>query len=193
MALLPLLLDDLEDCFRPSTLLDQHFGLGLDPEDFIAPVSLPRCTSVLCRRKPSYFRPWRSRASKTDGGSIVSRKKDKFQVDLDVQHFDPKEVTVKVSGNNTIIVEGKHEEKKDEHGYISRHFIRKYVVPKGHDVEKIKSLLSSDGVLTITVPSEKVKEDECREIPITQTGQPALTSENKVNGVEEKMDMDIAK
>jgi len=77
------------------------------------------------------------------------------QVILDVQQFSPNEITVKTV-DNCVIVEAKHEEKKDEHGFISRQFVRRYVVPSSHDLLSITSSLSSDGVLTISAP-KKVK------------------------------------
>lgn len=80
---------------------------------------------------------------------------DTPQVILDVQQFSPEEITVKTVGNN-VIVEAKHEERQDEHGFVSRQFIRRYVLPPSHDVINITSSLSSDGVLTITAP-KKVK------------------------------------
>lgn len=70
-----------------------------------------------------------------------------------MQQFAPHEITVKTV-DNTIIVEGKHEEKQDEHGYISRHFTRKYLMPSEVEVSNITSSLSSDGVLTITAPKK---------------------------------------
>lgn len=75
------------------------------------------------------------------------------QVILDVQQFSPEEITVKTR-DNFVIVEAKHEEKQDEHGFISRHFIRRYVLPTTHDVMQVTSNLSSDGVLTITAPQK---------------------------------------
>lgn len=126
------------------------------------------------RYPAGYYRPWRTQAGEKDTGSVVTFDKDKFQVNLDVQHFAPEEITVKVTGKNTIVVEGKHEEKEDEHGYISRQFVRKYVLPEDHDIEQIQSKLSSDGVLTITAPkvSDKMAVDD-RTIPIHQTGAPS--------------------
>lgn len=53
-----------------------------------------------------------------------------------------------------MVVEGKHEEKADEHGYISRHFVRKYLLPADTEPEQVASTLSSDGVLTITAPKK---------------------------------------
>lgn len=87
---------------------------------------------------------------------------DLWQVILDVQQFSPEEITVKTVGNQ-IIVEAKHEERQDEHGFISRHFVRRYVLPASHDVINITSSLSSDGVLTITAP-KKVRDEEEEEV-----------------------------
>ena len=72
---------------------------------------------------------------------------------LDVQQFAPEEIVVKTV-DNSLIVEAKHSEKQDEHGFVSRHFVRRYVLPSTHDVTNVTSTLSSDGVLTITAPKK---------------------------------------
>lgn len=185
MSLLPFFVDPFLDS-RPSRILDQHFGLGLDADDLIAPLTVPRELRALLRTPSGYYRPWRSTAAQQDTGSTVSFDKDKFQVNLDVQQFSPNEITVKATGENTITVEGKHEEKQDEHGFISRHFVRKYVLPKGHDINQTVSNLSSDGVLTITAPRVDKGAIEHRQIPITHTGQPSKAVENKTQGQGDK-------
>ena len=172
-----ILLNDPFEHSRPTRMLDQHFGLGLDPEDFFAPL-IPRELRHLMRCPAGYLRPWRSAASQRDSGSTVCRDKDKFQVNLDVQQFKPEEISVKVA-KNVVTVEGKHEEKEDEHGFISRHFVRKYVLPEDHDADKIESKLSSDGVLTITAPRVKAAVEEGRSVPVIQTGQPNKAMEKK--------------
>ena len=58
-----------------------------------------------------------------------------------------------------MLTEGKHEERQDEHGYISRHFVRKYKIPEDVDVQKLKSKLSSDGVLSIVAPKKQQKKE----------------------------------
>ncbi|XP_018321195.1 protein lethal(2)essential for life-like [Agrilus planipennis] len=181
MSILPLLLSDPFDV-RPSRILDQHFGLGLDPEDLLAPLTLPLGTRLVHRSPAGYYRPWRSQAANADSGSIVTTDKDKFQVNLDVQHFKPDEIKVTATGDNTITIEGKHEEKQDDHGYISRHFVRRYVLPEGHDLNQVVSNLSSDGVLSITAPKKSQEGKEERAIPIQQTGQPSKPIENKGTG-----------
>lgn len=184
MSLFPYYWDDFR-CTRPSRLLDQQFGLGLSDDDLLSPLTLPYRSMV---RSPvfGYYRPWRSPSAEKDAGSIVSVDKDKFQVNLDVQHFSPNEITVKITGKNIICVEGKHEEKQDHHGYISRHFVRKYVLPEGVNVDKIISNLSSDGVLTITAPKNIPNVNEERTIPISQTGLPSKIIETKVESKSEE-------
>lgn len=154
--------------YRPSRISDQHFGLGLSPEDFLEPLTL-----LSLQGPGGYLRPWRSESSKGDTGSTVSIDKNKFQANLDVQQFKPEEITVKLSGDNIVTIEGKHEEKEDEHGFISRHFVRKYVLPKNCNTSQLQSKLSSDGILTITAPTVDAKEGEHKTIPIQQTGEPA--------------------
>lgn len=77
------------------------------------------------------------------------------------------------------LLTGKHEEQEDDHGIVSRHFVRKYLVPDQCDPEKATSSLSSDGVLTITAPRkpESVEEKKERVIKIEHTGKPALNNE----------------
>jgi crystallin, alpha B len=111
-------------------------------------------------------------------GSKITVDKDKFQVNVDVQHFAPEEINVKVL-NDHVVVEGKHEEKRDQHGYVSRQFIRKYTLPQGCLPDTVESKLSSDGVLTITAPKVlPLPSSGERIIPITHTGpvQKQLTS-----------------
>uniref|UniRef100_A0A8B9SLY1 Heat shock protein family B (small) member 1 n=1 Tax=Anas platyrhynchos TaxID=8839 RepID=A0A8B9SLY1_ANAPL len=50
---------------------------------------------------------------------------------------------------------GKHEEKQDEHGFISRCFTRKYTLPPGVEATAVRSSLSPDGMLTVEAPLPK--------------------------------------
>nr|ART30112.1 heat shock protein 21.52 [Harmonia axyridis] len=167
-SLLPILLDEL---IHPSRLLDQHFGLTLDPNDLYAPVTGSRDLRLAALYPRSYLRPWRTNTSCQDVGSTLHMDTDKFQANLDVQQFKPEELSVRVDSDNTVIIEGKHEEKQDEHGLIYRHFVRKYTIPKTCDITKLESRLSSDGVLSILAPKLQDNTKEIN-IPITQTGKP---------------------
>uniref|UniRef100_A0A182WJV5 SHSP domain-containing protein n=1 Tax=Anopheles minimus TaxID=112268 RepID=A0A182WJV5_9DIPT len=160
-----------------SRLLDQHFGSGVNADDLLnalMSVTDRRLQPQVQQRAARYNRPWHSScvASKRDTGSAVNVTNDKFQINLDVQQFSPEEISVKYV-DNSVVVEGKHEEKQDEHGYISRHFVRRYMLPTGHNESEIVSSLSSDGILTITCPKKEIEQKKPeRSIPITQTGQP---------------------
>lgn len=78
-----------------------------------------------------------------------------MQVNLDVQQFKPEEINVKVV-DDYLVVEGKHEEKQDKHGYISRQFTRRYKLPENVNLEAIQSSLSSDGILSIAAPKKVI-------------------------------------
>ncbi|XP_060643627.1 alpha-crystallin B chain [Anolis sagrei] len=103
--------------------------------------------------------------------------KDKFFVNVDVKHFSPEELKVKVLGD-MIEVWGKHEERQDEHGFIAREFSRKYKIPADVDPLSFTSSLSSDGVLTVNGPRKAVEVPE-RTIPITREEKPALPAGQK--------------
>lgn len=164
MSLLPFLLE-ME---RPRRLQDQHFAVALTPEDVL--------TMVVPQLSRDYYRPWKQMSSIfRDTGSTIRADKEKFQINLDVQHFAPEEVSVKVV-NGFLVVEGNHEEKKDEHGYVSRQFTRRYALPEGCNLEAVESRLSSDGVLTVTAPLSCPAANE-RVVPIVQTGPVRTTPE----------------
>ncbi len=92
---------------------------------------------------------------------------NKFEIKLDVSHFSPEEFIVKIV-DNYIVIECKHEEKKDEYGWISRQMTRKFSLPDDVDIEKVHSSLSSNGILTVEVPKKifKSKEENVILIPV---------------------------
>ncbi|KAL6099112.1 hspb1 [Pungitius sinensis] len=85
------------------------------------------------------------------GMSEIKQTQDSWKVSLDVNHFSPEELVVKTK-NGVVEITGKHEERKDEHGFVSRTFTRKYTLPSSADVEKVASSLSPEGVLTVEAP-----------------------------------------
>ncbi|XP_049877048.1 protein lethal(2)essential for life isoform X2 [Pectinophora gossypiella] len=177
MSIVPMMFRDWWDEWdRPSRLLDQHFGMGLRRDDLLSSLSTLPSTSLL---RNSYFRPWRSNLTRQESASTINLTKDKFEVILDVQQFTPEEITVKAS-NNSVVVEGRHEEKQDEHGFISRQFTRRYILPGGYNVEDLVSTLSSDGVLTVTAPKRPPPNSGERIVPVTRTGPAKLPEEPKV-------------
>jgi crystallin alpha B len=94
-----------------------------------------------------------------------------------VQQFKPDELTVKML-DNYVVVEGKHEDQQDEHGFISRQFQRRYKIPDDIEPDAVVSQLSSDGVLIISAPKKALPPSgNERVVPITQTQAPALTQD----------------
>lgn len=102
---------------RTSRLIDQHFGNVLRKSDLLSSLANTHISSASPRTSPYIRRPYD--LSKNDSGSTVNLEKDKFQIILDVQQFTPDEISVKTN-DEFIIVEGKHEEKPDEHGFVQR-------------------------------------------------------------------------
>nr|QGZ00461.1 heat shock protein 21.6 [Glyphodes pyloalis] len=168
--------------YWPSRLLDQDFGLAITPDDLLTAVIAPSLSR-------DYYRPWRQLAAAArDVGSSIKADKDKLQINLDVQHFAPEEISVKTA-DGYIVVEGKHSEKRDEHGYIARSFTRRYALPAGAAPERVESRLSSDGVLTITAPRDAPDALKGqRQVPIAHTGPVRKEIKDQVDTEEKKDD-----
>lgn len=188
MSLIPLLADIVSeiDGYRGYRDLDDGFGFGMYPCDIYRPRMASLQLSPIHRLSP-YQRSLQTVRRKGGNGKGHSKEnysvgKDGFQVCMDVSHFKPNELTVKTVGNE-VVVEGKHEEREDDHGYISRQFVRKYQLPKGYEAKDVISTVSTDGVLTVKAPPPpKALKNNERIVQIQQTG-PAYLS---VKGTEEK-------
>ncbi|XP_065666099.1 heat shock protein 27 [Hydra vulgaris] len=79
-------------------------------------------------------------------------KKGGFVVNLDVKHYKPEEVTLKVEGQ-VLEVCGKHRN-ENENGFESSEFHRKYTIPNDVDPTAITSNISQDGILHIEAPKK---------------------------------------
>ncbi|XP_043259454.1 alpha-crystallin A chain-like [Colletes gigas] len=144
------------DMLLPFLIAGKLDDLNPDPQDFLPKQLFDMMSRNVGDRYPiAYSRPWGDLLREGKGGSsTVKADKDKFRVDLDMEHFAPEEINVKVV-DRFVIVEGKHEEKQDEHGWISRQFSRKYMIPKQCDIDQVMSKFSSDGVLSIVAPRKQ--------------------------------------
>ncbi|KAL8173568.1 UNVERIFIED_CONTAM: hypothetical protein K2H54_009114 [Gekko kuhli] len=165
----PLFRRPLLSNLSPNRLFSQAFGEHLVESELFP--STAAVSPFLLR--PSLLRlpTWlESRFSETKAKMRLD--KDKFSVNVDVKHFSPEELKVKVQGD-MIEVHGKHEERQDEQGFIAREFNRKYKIPADVDPLSITSSLSSDGVLTVNGPRKPTEMPE-RTIAITREEKPAL-------------------
>ncbi|CAK1602508.1 unnamed protein product [Parnassius mnemosyne] len=168
----------LYDVERPLRMMERDFfrsPLELVPRSFFSPKFANPWENVM-QEWDNILRPMQQLSRAMDQLALnqidpkITSDDEKFQVNVDVQHFTPEEISVKVVEGN-VIIEGKHEEKQDQHGYVSRQFVRRYALPKGCLPDTVKSTLSSDGVLTVTAPKvlplPSIGE---RIVPITPTG-----------------------
>ncbi|XP_061607510.1 heat shock protein beta-1 [Phyllopteryx taeniolatus] len=153
--------DPFRDWHPTSRIFDQTFGMPAPSDDFAA---------YPCARWPGYMRPempsvmypgavmaQQARAlsrQMSTGMSEIKQTLDNWKVSLDVNHFSPEELLVKTK-DGVVEITGKHEERKDEHGFVSRCFTRKYTLPSSANVETVTSSLSPDGVLTVEAPLAK--------------------------------------
>ncbi|EZA57515.1 hypothetical protein DMN91_002708 [Ooceraea biroi] len=133
-------------------LLNRDFGRG--PQSELLPLS------SLNRQRDHAMEPrnlLQQRENKISSAPPVN--KEDLQVVLDVQHFEPQEIEVKVV-DDCLVVTAKHEEKRDEHGWVSRQFVRRYQLPEDSNVEQLTVRLSSDGLLTIVAPKKRPEKEE---------------------------------
>ena len=101
-------------------------------------------------------------------GPLVKNDDKNFTVKMDVSNFVPEEIQVKAV-DDYLVVHGKHEERKDNHGYVKREFTRRYLIPQDCQTDKLASSLSPNGILTIQAPKKplEIEEQNAKPIPIT--------------------------
>ncbi|KAL2087551.1 hypothetical protein ACEWY4_016379 [Coilia grayii] len=129
----------------PGRLFDQFFGEGLFDYDLF-----PYASSTISPfYRQSLFRNFGDYSS--SGISEVRSDRDRFSIYLDVKHFSPEELNVKVA-DEYVEIHGKHGERQDDHGYISREFHRRYRLPTNVDQGAITCSLSANGMLTVCGP-----------------------------------------
>ncbi|XP_014480954.1 PREDICTED: protein lethal(2)essential for life-like [Dinoponera quadriceps] len=130
----------------------------------------------------SFFRPWRSMLDDLDrdvaGMTTVEQNDDRYRVIVDVHQFAPEEVTVRTD-DKYITIEAKHKDKPDRRGYVSREFMRRYLLPRGYDIDRLQPNLSSDGILTITAPKLALPAPGERILPIKRSFFPAIRGRDK--------------
>src|SRR5699024_9497906 len=95
--------------------------------------------------------------------SVPTIKDNKFNLDLDLRHFDPSEISVKFDENNSLQVHGKHE-KKSEDGkrYEYREYHQHFSVPDSVEAQKLKCQLDQKGYLRIEAPLKQPAVEETK-------------------------------
>ncbi|XP_026183944.1 heat shock protein beta-1 [Mastacembelus armatus] len=171
--------DPFRDWPQSSRIFDQAFGMPVLPEDlatfpsthwpgYIRPTIL--APDMATMMYPGAVMAQQARAlsrQMSSGMSEIKQTQDNWKVSLDVNHFSPEELVVKTK-DGVVEISGKHEERKDEHGFVSRSFTRKYTLPPTTNIEKVTSSLSPEGVLTVEAPLIRPAiESSATTIPVT--------------------------
>uniref|UniRef100_A0A8C5V1G1 Alpha-crystallin A chain n=1 Tax=Microcebus murinus TaxID=30608 RepID=A0A8C5V1G1_MICMU len=175
--------------FYPSRLFDQFFGEGLFEYDLLPFLSstispyyrqslfrtvLDSGVSELMTRMWFVMHQPHAGNPKSNPGKVRSDR-DKFVIFLDVKHFSPEDLTVKVQ-EDFVEIHGKHNERQDDHGYISREFHRRYRLPSNVDQSALSCSLSADGMLTFSGPKVQSGLDAGhseRAIPVSREEKPS--------------------
>ncbi|XP_055463198.1 alpha-crystallin A chain isoform X1 [Psammomys obesus] len=181
--------------FYPSRLFDQFFGEGLFEYDllpFLSSTISPYYRQSLFRtvldsgiselmthmwfvmHQPHAGNP-KNNPIKASYLAKVRSDRDKFVIFLDVKHFSPEDLTVKVL-EDFVEIHGKHNERQDDHGYISREFHRRYRLPSNVDQSALSCSLSADGMLTFSGPKVQSGLDAGhseRAIPVSREEKPS--------------------
>ncbi|EDV96272.1 heat shock protein 27 [Drosophila grimshawi] len=121
--------------------------------------------------------PYWKRLSRVGSAPDLSRVivgKDGFEANVDVHQFKPYEITVKTTGD-TVIVEAKHEKRRDGDSFVGRHIVKRFVLPRGYYPNDVRSELSSDGILTVRCPPYLSNE---RSVYVRQVGPSYLSIKN---------------
>nr|XP_004654564.1 alpha-crystallin A chain isoform X2 [Jaculus jaculus] len=175
--------------FYPSRLFDQFFGEGLFEYDllpFLSSTISPYYRQSLFRTvldsgiselmTHMWFLMNQPHAGNPKNSPIKVRSdRDKFVIFLDVKHFSPEDLTVKVL-EDFVEIHGKHNERQDDHGYISREFHRRYRLPSNVDQSALSCSLSADGMLTFSGPKVQSGLDAGhseRAIPVSREEKPS--------------------
>lgn len=170
----PYMFSEWEDLVCHS-LLDRHFGMELHRPNRVSLPAVSGCLKMIPQRNHlNELRDILDLATQHDESPRTSSvvNKDDFRVMMDVQHFKPEEIEVKIVDNH-LVVTAKHEDKRDDHGWVSRQFVRRYQLPEDINAELLSSKLSSDGLLTIVAPKmQPLKDKTERTLQIECTGKP---------------------
>ncbi|CAD5229009.1 unnamed protein product [Bursaphelenchus okinawaensis] len=78
----------------------------------------------------------------------ISNDRNRFCVDIDAYQFRPEELQVKTL-DDTLLIEGRHEDVKDSDNYTKMYFVRKYQLPPDVHPQDITSAIDSSGRLTV--------------------------------------------
>lgn len=83
-----------------------------------------------------------------DVNSNVVNDDRRFAVDMDCYQFRPEEIQVKTL-DDTLMIEGRHEDIRDKDNFTKMYFVRKYQLPRDVDFNSIQSSIDAKGRLQV--------------------------------------------
>jgi HSP20 family molecular chaperone IbpA len=90
-----------------------------------------------------------------------------LKLQFDVRDFKPEEVEVKTVDKDRLVVHAK-QQSDSENSLMYREYQRQFMLPEGTDLDRMRSFLSPEGVLTVEAPLPKLEIEAPKEraIPI---------------------------
>ncbi|KAM5191816.1 heat shock protein beta-3 [Mantella aurantiaca] len=73
-----------------------------------------------------------------------------LEILLDVVQFRPEDIIIQIF-EGWLIVKAEHGRRMDEHGFISRSFMRTYKLPRDLELKDLSAVFCHDGVLAIRI------------------------------------------
>ncbi|CAL1531813.1 unnamed protein product [Lymnaea stagnalis] len=104
-----------------------------------------------------------------DRESEVQNTDKEFRIRCDFRHYKPEEIKI-TSDNQRVTIHAKHEEKQDNHGFVSREICRVYKLPEDVDAKSVTSSLNSKGVLNIKASKLALEAPKDTPIPVQFAG-----------------------
>ncbi|XP_028830265.1 heat shock protein beta-1-like [Denticeps clupeoides] len=153
--------DSLRHSSPPKRPIDQDIGLPsfVEPTDVtwidwarrrlsayslpgyvLAPLCSPSTTQTAGAPSP--------RSHVSEGLREIRTGQGSWRISLDVSQFSPEDIAIKTK-EGYLEIAGKHEERQDENGKVSRRFSRKYKLPPAVDRQHIRTSMSPDGILSV--------------------------------------------
>ncbi|XP_032898993.1 heat shock protein beta-8 [Amblyraja radiata] len=158
------------DPFRDPRFLEEDFGMSPFPDHFTADWpdwARPRLTSTWPGPLRSSFNGAAARDAAAAGspspphytarytGYPETRSPlspgEPWKMCVNVQSFAPEELTIKTK-DSFVEISGKHEEKQEEGGIVSKNFTKKIQLPTEVNPATVFASLSPEGVLIIEAP-----------------------------------------
>jgi len=78
----------------------------------------------------------------------IFNDRNRFAVEIDAYQFRPEELEVKTL-DDTLLIEGRHEDVRDPDNYTKMYFVRKYQLPPDVHPQEISSSIDGSGRLTV--------------------------------------------